>query len=98
FGRPSRELALASLELSVPTIHAGTADWLRNVRERLAHAHRVSVILPLGDPSTATASLLTLIAEEFELSYLMLTPAVTRVDRTADGWAITLELRNLSDA
>jgi hypothetical protein len=91
--KPSRALARHWLGQAVPEVSVNDGDWVAHVRATLLQAGRVKVLAPADRIPGVADELQAILAEELESSYLLLPPALTRVEREGAIWKVTLELK-----
>lgn len=97
FGIASRELANLWLGLETPTITISSPsdDWRAEVKELIRHAGLVSIRFQFGLSAAITDQLNELFASEVEVGVLFHPISIQRIQRDANTWTVTLQLKDL---
>lgn len=95
FGKPSRSLARAKLNLDSTEILIDdkTKNWLDLARQFLRDEGRVQLTTDGNNLNRVIKTLQGLLAEEIEVGYLLLPVSIANVTRNSDKWRIELQLR-----
>lgn len=99
FGKPSRSLARAKLNLDSTEIFIDekSKNWLDQARQILRDERRVRLTTSSDQLNSVVKILQGLLAEEIEVEYLLLPISIANVRRSGGKWQIELQLKGFGN-